>query len=67
MVGGQPSEYCLKQFALFETGDISATEMRGRVIYHAQQTVDLMRLIAETRIVISKTDWESTFRALAAR
>ena len=35
MEGGQPSEYCLKQLALFEAGEISATEMRDRVIRNA--------------------------------
>jgi hypothetical protein len=37
MDGGMPSEYCLEQLALFEAGDISATEMRDRVIRHAQE------------------------------
>jgi hypothetical protein len=35
MEGGQPSEYCLKQLGLFEAGEISATEMRDRVIRNA--------------------------------
>jgi hypothetical protein len=35
MEGGQPSEYFLKQLALFEAGEISATEMRDRVIRNA--------------------------------
>jgi hypothetical protein len=39
MEGGQPSEYCLEQLALFEAGDISATEMRDRVISPAQKNV----------------------------
>ena len=30
MEGGEPSEYCLEQLALFEAGHISATEMRDR-------------------------------------
>jgi hypothetical protein len=33
----QPSECFLKQLALFEADDISATEMRQRVIRHAQR------------------------------
>jgi hypothetical protein len=37
MEGGQWSEYCLEQLALFEAGDILATEMRDRVIRHAQK------------------------------
>jgi putative SOS response-associated peptidase YedK len=37
MEGGEPSEYCLEQLALFEAGHISATEMRDRVVRHAQE------------------------------
>jgi hypothetical protein len=37
MEGGQPSEYCLEQLALFEAGDISAAEMRDRVVRRAQE------------------------------
>ena len=36
MEGGEPSKYCLEQLALFEAGHISATEMRDRVVRHAQ-------------------------------
>jgi hypothetical protein len=35
--GGPPSGYCLEQLALFKAGDISPTEMRDRVIRHAQK------------------------------
>jgi hypothetical protein len=37
MEGGQPSAYCLEQLALFEAGEISATEMRDRVIRRARE------------------------------
>jgi Antitoxin VbhA len=37
MEGGQPSAYCLEQLAMFEAGEISATEMRDRVICRAQE------------------------------
>jgi len=37
MEGGQPSAYCLEQLALFEAGEISATEMRDRVICRARE------------------------------
>jgi cytochrome c553 len=37
MEGGQPSAYCLEQLALFEAGEISATEMRNRVIRRARE------------------------------
>jgi Antitoxin VbhA len=37
MEGGQPSAYCLEQLALFEAGDISATEMRDWVIRRARE------------------------------
>jgi Antitoxin VbhA len=36
MEGGQPSAYCLELLALFEAGEISATEMRDRVICRAR-------------------------------
>ncbi|WMT76526.1 hypothetical protein [Bradyrhizobium sp. Ash2021] len=36
MEGGQLSPYCLEQLALFESGEISASEMRDRVIRNAR-------------------------------
>jgi hypothetical protein len=35
--GGEPSEYCLERLARFEAGDISAKEMRDRVVRRAQE------------------------------
>jgi hypothetical protein len=37
MEGGEPSECCLEQLALFEAGHISATEMRDRVVRHRRK------------------------------
>jgi hypothetical protein len=37
MEGGQPSAYCLEQLALFEAGEIAATEVRDRVICRARE------------------------------
>jgi hypothetical protein len=37
VVGDQPSELLPEQLALFEAGDISATEMRDQVIRHARR------------------------------
>jgi hypothetical protein len=37
MEGGQPSANCLEQLALFEAGEISATELRDRVICRARE------------------------------
>jgi hypothetical protein len=36
MEGGQPSAYCREQLALFEASEISAAEMRDRVIRNAR-------------------------------
>lgn len=36
MESGRPSEYCLELLALFEAGEISATEMRDRMIRKAR-------------------------------
>lgn len=36
MEGGRPSEYYLELLALFEAGEISATEMRDRMIRKAR-------------------------------
>jgi hypothetical protein len=36
MEGGQSSAYCREQLALFEAGEISAAEMRDRVISNAR-------------------------------
>ena len=41
MEGGRPSEYCLEQLALFEAGEISATEMCDRVIHKARGWVSM--------------------------
>jgi hypothetical protein len=37
MEGGQPSDYCRKQLGLFESGKISVTEMRDRVVRNASR------------------------------
>lgn len=37
MEGGQPSAYCREQIALFEAGEISAAELRDRVIINARR------------------------------
>lgn len=37
MEGGQPSAYCREQLGLFETGKISVTEMRDRVVSNASR------------------------------
>src|SRR6202035_3096487 len=41
MEGGEPAEYCLEQLALFEAGHISVTEMRDRVVRHAQSRIGI--------------------------
>jgi hypothetical protein len=37
MEGGQSSAYCLEQLALYEAGEISATELRERIIRNARR------------------------------
>jgi hypothetical protein len=38
MEGAEPSRYCLEQLALSEAGEISATEMRDRVVRNAARS-----------------------------
>jgi hypothetical protein len=37
MEGGRPSAYCREQLDLFVAGEISAAEMRDRVIRHVKR------------------------------
>jgi hypothetical protein len=36
MEGGRPSDYCLRQLELFAAGEITAAEMRERVVVNLQ-------------------------------
>ncbi len=38
--GGEPSDYCREQLALFVAGEISVTEMRDRIVAYVNRKPD---------------------------